>query len=242
MLLRMRGLLPTLVLALAIPLACTPNRSQANPRPELQLIERVLNADPNDRLPMLIALHGLGDTPEQFLELFQDLDLRIRVIAVRAPDPYSVGTSWFPIDDPKRAPAAIVERAAQLAELSDQLARTRPTVGRPLITGFSQGGILSFAAAACRAEHYQGALSIAGALPESLPRYRKARKDFVVTAFHGRDDVRIPFPSAERTVARLRAAGTTARVTGYAGVAHTISPAMYEAYAAALRGALAAPR
>jgi phospholipase/carboxylesterase len=163
----------------------------------------------------------------------------VRIIAARAPDPYSVGTSWFPIDDAKRAPKAILERAAQLAAFADQLARTRPTVGRPLITGFSQGGILSFAAAAYHAEHFQAALPIAGSLLDSLPRYRKATKGLVVTAFHGRDDKRIPYAGAERTVARLNAAGTSATLTGFVGVAHTISPAMFERYVLALREELA---
>jgi phospholipase/carboxylesterase len=188
---------------------------------------------------MLIALHGLGDSPEAFLELFADLDVRARVIAVRAPDPYSVGTSWFPIDDPKLAPKAIVARAAQLAAFADEVARSRPTVGRPIITGFSQGGILSFAAAAYHAEHFAAALPIAGSLLESLPRYRKARKGFVVHAFHGRDDTRILYNGAERTVTRLKAVGTVTTLTGFAGLGHSISPAMYERYALALREVLA---
>jgi phospholipase/carboxylesterase len=225
-------------LLFTIALACSPSPAQARQKP-LEFIERVLNAQPNDRLPMLIALHGLGDSPEHFLELFAELDLRVRIIAVRAPDPYSVGTSWFPIDDPKLAPKAIVARAAQLTAFADQVSRSRPTTGRPIITGFSQGGILSFAAAAYHAEHYQAALPIAGSLLESLPRYRKAKKGFVVTAFHGRDDTRIPFAGAERTVARLTAAGTVATLTGFVDVGHNISPAMYERYALALRDELA---
>ncbi|MEY4515450.1 MAG: hypothetical protein RLZZ450_7572, partial [Pseudomonadota bacterium] len=177
--------------------------------------------------------------PEHFLELFAELDLRVRIIAVRAPDPYYVGTSWFPIDDPKLAPKAIITRAAQLAAFADQVSRSRPTTDRPIITGFSQGGILSFAAAAYHAEHYQAALPIAGSLLESLPRYRKAKKGFVVTAFHGRDDTRIPFAGAEQTVTRLTAAGTVATLTGFVDVGHNISPAMYERYALALRDELA---
>jgi phospholipase/carboxylesterase len=226
-------------LTLTLALACTPSPSQAAPQPALEFIERVLNAQPNDKLPMLIALHGLGDAPEQFLELFAELDLRVRIIAVRAPEPYAVGTSWFPIDDPKLAPKAIVARAAQLAAFADQISRSRPTVGRPIITGFSQGGILSFAAAAYHAEHFASALPIAGSLLDSLPRYRKAKKGFVVHAFHGRDDTRIPYAGAERTVARLNAVGTVATLSGFAGVGHTISPAMYERWVLALRGVVA---
>jgi len=226
-------------LACSVGLGCAPAPSQAAPRPSIEFIERVLNAAPNDKLPMLIALHGLGDSPEQFMELFTDLSLRVRIIAARAPDPYAVGTSWFPIDDPERAPKAIVDRAAQLAEFADQLARTRPTVGRPLVTGFSQGGILSFAVAAYHSEHFQAALPIAGALLDALPRYRKAAKGFTVTAFHGRDDTRIPYAGAERTVARLNAAGTVASLTGFAGVGHSVTPALYERYVVALTSELA---
>jgi phospholipase/carboxylesterase len=236
---RSRALLGLLMVFLA---ACTASR--AAPGPPLDYVERVLNSRADagvtgEQLPLLIVLHGLGDSPERFLELFESLDVPVRIIAPRAPDPFSSGTSWFPIDDPQRAPAGILKRAQLLVELTDYLARTRGLRGRPVVTGFSQGGILSFALAAYHAASFQAAVPIAGSLLDSLPRYQPAQKGFRVTAFHGRDDRRIPYDGAERTVARLRAVGTEATLTGLAGVGHAIPPVMVEPYFAALRSELA---
>ncbi len=65
-------------------------------RPALEYIERVTGGAAEDaRLPMITAVHGLGDRPEHFEALFDDLPLRARVILPRAPKPYSGGGSWF---------------------------------------------------------------------------------------------------------------------------------------------------
>ena len=223
-------------------LACTPSRPP--PGPPLDYVERVLNGRSdagaaNDKLPLLIVLHGLGDSPEHFLELFDRLDVPVRIVAPRAPDPFSTGTSWFPIDDPQRAPDGILKRAQLLVELTDYLARTRTLRGRPIVTGFSQGGILSFALAAYHAASFQSAIPIAGSLLDALPRYQPAQKGFRVIALHGRDDRRIPYDGAERTTARLRAVGTDASLTGFAGVGHAIPEVMQERYFQVLRGELA---
>jgi phospholipase/carboxylesterase len=212
--------------------------SQAAPEPPLQFVERVLGGAATDELPLLIALHGLGDSPESFIELFDDLGLPLRVVAPRAPDPYAVGTSWFPIDDPKRAPDAIVARAALIVKLVEHLRSTRKIRGKPIVMGFSQGGMLSFALAAYHPARFAAALPIAGMLPASLPAFQKAPKGFRVIAFHGREDARIPYADGERTVARLKRAGTEASLTGFEGVGHSVPLAMQRRFAAALKGEL----
>lgn len=239
----MKPLLAAALLSLATLLfACTASR--VAPGPPLDYVERVLNgrADAGartEKLPLLLVLHGLGDSPERFLPLFDGLDVPVRIVAPRAPDPFSSGTSWFPIDDPRRAPAGILKRAQLLVELTDYLARTRTVRGRPIVTGFSQGGILSFALAAYHAGSFQAAVPIAGSLLDGLPRYQPAQKGFRVVALHGREDRRIPYEGAERTTARLRAVGTDASLTSFPGVGHEIPELMRERYLAVLRSELA---
>src|SRR5688500_4887518 len=78
----------------ALPASAAPASSEA----PLVFVERVTGgADPADTLPLVIALHGLGDTPERFIALYADLPLKARVIAPRAPTPHGPGASWFPI-------------------------------------------------------------------------------------------------------------------------------------------------
>jgi phospholipase/carboxylesterase len=228
------------LLTLALTLGCGRSRAQADP--PLTFVERVLGADADAALPLLIAVHGLGDTPERFLELFNQLSVPVRIVAPRAPDPFHEGSSWFPIDDPERAPGAIIRRAELLVRLADRLKRTRKVRGLPVLTGFSQGGILSFAVAAYHPEHFAAAFPLAGSLLDSLPPYHRAPKTFRVVAFHGQADQRIPYQGAERTVQRLQKAGTRASLTGFAGVGHAIPPALSERWFAALREQLARAR
>src|SRR6185369_5788604 len=63
----------------------------------LQYLE-VLTGDaaPGDAVPMVVALHGLGDHPESFRLLLDDLPARARVVFPRGPMPHGEdGFSWF---------------------------------------------------------------------------------------------------------------------------------------------------
>ncbi len=222
--------------------APTPPSADA-PAP-LEYVERVTaGGRPEDTLPLVIAVHGLGDRPERFVRLLEELPFAARVVAPRGPTPRGRGHAWFPVaklppvpDDPARE-AGIRESAAKLAELARWLAAHRPTRGKPVITGFSQGGILSFAVAAHHPDAVAAALPVAGALPASL---RPARAPSVpVRAFHGEADDVIPFAAGDETVKALRAAGADVTLRAYPGVRHAIPPAMradlYAALAELLR-------
>jgi phospholipase/carboxylesterase len=204
--------------------------------PPLAFVEKLLGgAKAGDALPLVIAIHGLGDNPERFSELYAGLDVAARLVAPRAPDPWTPGTSWFPIDDPERAAPSILQRAGLLVQLVDYLQANRKLRGLPIVTGFSQGGYMSYALAAYHSQRFAAALPIAGALPPPMPAFKKARPGFRVIAFHGEADRRVPFALGQRTAERLRKAGTNSAFTGYPGLAHGISPALERDYMAALR-------
>ncbi|HEX6241951.1 MAG TPA: dienelactone hydrolase family protein [Polyangiales bacterium] len=192
----------------------------------LEYLEFVTQAaDPNTALPLLVVMHGLGDSPEGILPLFRDLAPATRIIAPRAPDAFGDGSSWYPV--PKRSPRIIERRAQLVAQLIEHVRARRPTRGRPVVTGFSQGGVLSFALARGHASLLGGAVPIAGMLPvEPGTSLTKPARPLVVHAFHGKDDQRIPYAAAEQTVARFRQAGFDATLTGFPGVGHAISPEM----------------
>ena len=204
--------------------AATPERAA----PPFSYVERMVGgAKAGDRVPLLVALHGLGDTPENFVHVFEDVSTPARVIAVRAPDPWGEGTSWYPIDAGEREKMRrITARADALAEFIGELAKARPTRGKAVVSGFSQGGVLSFALAAYHAQKLFAALPIAGALPEGMPAPGKAPPWFSLVAFHGQSDRRIPFADGERTFARLEQAGFRGSLVAFSGVGHGIPPAM----------------
>jgi len=198
-----------------------------------------------DRLPMILAIHGLGDTPAHFAGVLRGFDRPARVILPRGLDAYGQGWSWFEYraadNDPERLAAGIRAAADRLAPAIEQLARERPTVGAPIVTGFSQGGMLSFALAVEHGELIAAALPIGGALPEPMQPEPIADETGApptvapIHAFHGEADTRVPLAPTAAAVEQLRAAGFEASLRSYPGVGHTISPQLHDDWLAALR-------
>lgn len=244
-----------LALALA-PAAC--NRGAAAARPDastsapgaqaagVRYLEQVTGgAAANDELPMIIGIHGLGGRPERFERVFAGLGVRARLILPYGLDPWDQGFAWFAAEPTDQAAFArgIQQSADRLAAMIEVLIKTRSTRGRPMVTGFSQGGMLSFALAALHPETVGAAFPLSGMLPSELaPRAAAAGQTRpTVHAFHGVDDARVPIFAARATVARLRAQGFEADLREYPGVGHTVAPEMRADLQAALAAALPRP-
>jgi phospholipase/carboxylesterase len=202
-------------------------------------------ADPETPLPMIIAIHGLGDSPQGFRGLLEGFDRPARVILPRALDAYEEGGwSWFPIRARDRDVAALaqgIDHAADvLAPAIEQLCAERPTVGKPIVTGFSQGGMLSFALAVQHGELFSASLPIGGWLPEPLwPSSGKPSAPPII-AFHGDADVAVRYEPTKLAVEHLRALGYRVELETYVGVGHAIPPDIRTDLMQALRDQLPA--
>lgn len=222
----------------------TPSASAAPTKPA-RYLERVTGgANPHESLPLVVALHGLGDTPEAFGELYAGFDGKARILLLGAPDAFGGGYSWFPFrpeaSDEERA-REISRAAERLAPMLPSLAAARPTRGKPILTGFSQGGMLSFAIAARHPELVACALPIGGVLPEALwppldPKVRHPR----IVALHGEDDTRVPIAPTRAGITALTARGYDARLEAFPGVGHQIPAAMRARYFELLHEAIGA--
>lgn len=199
------------------------------PATTLAYVERVTGgASSEERLPMIVAIHGLGDTPEAFVGVFDGLPARARVIAVRGIDAWSGGWSWFHPDlDPASAAfARAVELAAdRIAASIIEIERTRPTCGRLVITGFSQGGMLSYTLAARHRDLRAAYFPIAGRLPAESA-IEPGPRAIAIHGLHGTADPRVPIDAARASIARSSLAGLDARLEEYPGVGHTITDEM----------------
>jgi phospholipase/carboxylesterase len=190
--------------------------------------------DPDSPLPLIIAAHGLGDRPDRFKKLFLRLPFAARVIVPRAPGDYHEGYTWFAteIEDGhvKRLDyATMADSAQRLAWLAEALVIQWPTAGKPVITGFSQGGILSFVVAASHPDLVAAAIPMSGLWPvEMRPSgpFEAAGSMPVVVALHGEEDGLVPFDSAHESVEAMKALGMDARMEPYPDVAHRISGEM----------------
>lgn len=199
---------------------------------ELQYLELVTGgAKLDDRLPMIVAVHGLGDNPANFAHLFDTYGERIRVILPRGIDASGDGWSWFPFRarDPDTTALAqsIAEASDKLAASITAVAAAKNTAGKPILTGFSQGGMLSFAVAVRHPDTISVALPIGGWLPPPLwPTAKAAKGTPRIVAFHGTDDAAVKYEPTREAVAALTKQGFSAELITYGGIGHVITPEM----------------
>jgi len=183
---------------------------------------------PDERVPMVVALHPMDGDPAALLQILGRYRRRARLIL---PYGHPSGGMYFwydPVDDEVAAPR-VTREADRLAAALAALVAARPTVGKPLVTGFSQGGIMTFALALTHPEALAAAFPISGLLPPSL--YPSAalssepRPETLppVVAFHGASDLAVPTRGARDSITELQLAGYTAELHEYAGVEHDIS-------------------
>ncbi|MEZ4467756.1 MAG: hypothetical protein R3F43_25760 [bacterium] len=138
-----------IALALSALLLLRPAWADTPPAPLEYLVRIVGGADAPD-LPLVIAVHGLGDRPESFIGLLDGAPFRARVLAPRAPVPYGRGGTWFALADPPddRMRAELAESADRLAALAAPRPRSLASSPGSDHRVLPRGGMLSFAVAA----------------------------------------------------------------------------------------------
>jgi phospholipase/carboxylesterase len=104
----------------------------------------------------------------------------------------------------------------------------RKTRGRAVVTGFSQGGMLSFALALKHPEQVEYAVPISGYLPEPLwPATKPTGSSFPgIQALHGTADALVGYEADARAVAQLRKLGYEVQLATFENAPHAITPAM----------------
>lgn len=224
--------------------------SSADTEPLLDFLERpTAGADPSAQLPMIVALHGLGDRPEAFGHLFDGFPAPVRLILPRAPEAWGKGWSWFPLGPAPDFESGLLRSAERIARLVKELRRQRPTSGAVIVTGFSQGGMLSFTLAARYPEMFSLAVPVAGLLPASLRTElavdaadERRRVTPGLVAYHGELDERVPLLEAERTVQAFVSAGFEAELRPWPDTGHSIPESMRRDYLSLLVESVAVAR
>lgn len=207
----------------------------------LRYLERCLGpCKPGEAIPLVILIHGLGDRPRpDWLASANGIQSPLRLVMPEAPTPYHRGFAWFPFrvgnNEPQALARGIAAAEARLARTMAVLSERRPTRGRPLVMGFSQGGMLSFALALRHPELVALSLPMSGFLPQPLwPADKPAGKRFPrIVATHGDTDDIVPIAPARQLVAELDRLGYAATLREFPGVGHQVTPDM-EAFAVEL--------
>ena len=165
----------------------------------LEYVEMMTGKAKRDaRVPTIVAIHGLGDRPRNFRALFVGLAKPARILLFRAPNAYEGGGwSWFPLrardPDVEAVSAGIAKAADQLAESLRAYMAEHPGDGPFIVTGFSQGGMLTFTLAARHPDLVLEAIPVGGWLPPPLWPESAPEPSPPITALHGTDDSAVKF-------------------------------------------------
>jgi predicted esterase len=203
-----------------------PGASAESPSSAVTFLE-VLTGDPSPTIARanILAIHGYGDTAENFVQWLRPLRVNARIWVGRGLQNAGSGRAWFERSGGDfNAVAPNLKVAAQLLEQSFRAQLRRDTsCGAPLIVGFSQGAMMAYVMAASHGSIYNTVIPVAGLLPPALLPSSELRSPVQVHAFHGTADDVIPFAEGQRSVEAFRTAGFVAQMHAQTGVAHTIT-------------------
>ncbi len=185
------------------------------------------------RLPMIVAVHGLGDSPRGFSGILRSLRCSARIIFPQGYTPHGRGYSWFGFGSNRSEPE-MAASAKRLATAIDDLRKRYPTNGKPIVTGFSQGGFLSLAIATRHPGSVSASLPVGSWLPASLRPSSRPTSAPPIVAFHGEADRVIPLAPTQAAVSQLKSAGFPVTLKTYPDVGHAIPPKLHAEFIAEL--------
>ena len=121
--------------------------------------------------------HMMGGDPADLVQLFRRYRRRARLIL---PYGHPSGGRYLWYNSVRDDVDALVVRreADRLASSLTALGTARPTVGKPLLTGFSQGGMMTFALAVTHPEALAAAFPISGVLHAPFIRRRRSARPY----------------------------------------------------------------
>src|SRR6058998_1971868 len=170
--------------------------------------ELVPAVETNSR-PLMVVLHGLGDSIEGYRWLPPALRLSwLHYLLVNGPDPYFGGYAWY--DFSGDAGTGVERSRALLFELlDDQRKRGWPTE-QTILFGFSQGCLMTIEIGLRYPHRFAGLVGISGYVHEPGRLIRELspvalQQRFLIT--HGREDPLIPFAAVREQINLLKAEG-----------------------------------
>jgi phospholipase/carboxylesterase len=230
-------------LAAAAGAACSRSKTPSWPRRSVhQGIEfhELFPGGADESAPLVVAIHGRGDRPESWIPTWRAFPARVQVALPRAESAHGDGFSWFELRDGMTDE----ELGAEVGAAEERLFRGVAELAagrRPIVTGFSQGGILTFAIAARRGSETARAFPVAGSCPGPLLP-KEGERAAPLVAFHGTEDRVLDIKWGRAAVAAFAERGNEATIREYPGVGHTVTDAMRADLWDAIEAALPATR
>lgn len=162
--------------------------------------------------PLLVLLHGVGSNEHDLMGLAPALDPRFLIVSARAPltlGPESYG--WYRVQFTADGP--IIDTAQAEQGLQKMLAFVEELVGsynvdpdRVYLMGFSQGCIMSVAAALSQPRKFAGVVGMSGRLLPGILEKAASREELVnfpAMIVHGTEDRVLPIAFGREIKAAL---------------------------------------
>jgi phospholipase/carboxylesterase len=166
------------------------------------------------KYPTIVALHGRGADSNDLLPLVESLGRRdALVIAPRAPFPFNLGGgfAWYEMgQDWTPHPATFGKSLDLLRSFLEEVSAGYPVdPSRFVLLGFSQGTVMSYAAALLEPSSVQGIVALSGYIPlrSGLPLKLDGVRGLPVFISHGTYDDLIPVKFGREASELLKKAG-----------------------------------
>ena len=210
---------------------------------KLKLIEIVPEGvDPAASLPILIHFHGLADKPRLPAEGTRHPSIPARILLPRGPYLFERGFAWYPYrvrenrrEEMKRALEGI---GHHLARFFHEAGERFPSPCRPISVGFSQGGMITLAAALLRPESLSSAIALAAYLPPELIPEDAGESKLRIRMIHGLDDPIVPHEPTVEIARLMRARGYDVELSLLEGMRHASTEDSDRLLGEAIRAAL----
>ena len=211
----------------------------------LRVLEVVLGpVDFDAPLPVVLQIHGRGDRARLPEGRYDRTNTPLRMLIPEAPRRLGLGFSWAPHSITEKKPftlgAALTREADRLHRVLTYIEATRQVVGRPIVTGFSQGGMLTLMVALRHPEAISIAVPMAGFVPPHLiPGPADPAHRVPIRALHGTADPTVALAPTQVLVRRLQHLGYDITLEEYPDVVHEVSEPMRRRYRELLRSVIA---
>jgi len=152
-------------------------------------------------MPTVFVLHGRGADAHDLADIAPLIDNNYRFIFPNAPEPFepapgfTFGYTWFHGFPPARE-SLVRSREPLLRFIDEILARYPTPPGKFILSGFSQGGLMTLDAGYRTKQKLAGIVVMSGALYEADPP--PLTPDIPVLIVHGTEDDMIPVHAARR--------------------------------------------
>lgn len=195
--------------------------------------------NPNEPLPMVIAFHAMGSRPEGYRGMLQGLG-KYRLIAPEGELGKEGGPRyWWHLGPTaaRKSSAAEAKAAAEWAGVADRMAsfiakitHDKPTIGKPIVTGSSQGGQMALLMASRHPEAVRGAVAVASYVLPPLQTPSMAP----TTMIHGTGDTTVPYDISAEYAERMKAKGAPLTFQSFPSGGHAVTGQMSHAWRQAL--------